>query len=1859
MKRDMHDSADAHLHFLDEEELLDCVDRVVYRATRHEDGTPVIIQLYKGKQSIQDLKAEADLLSRVSSDAILSPLSITTFRDTTSLVLQDPGGEFLSLQLPDVPVKIATFLKFAIATAHSLSKVHDAGIVHRAIRPDTLFVESGGDRVRLTHFADATTLPRSSQHLGPQHFGDDSLAYLAPEQTGRINRQVDRRADLYAIGVVFYRLLSGALPFGGDHPLDVLHGHMARNPAQPTELNPSVPHPISSIVVKLLQKNAEDRYRSAHGLLADLVRCREHFKSIGHIEPFPLAEYDPVEHLEIAEKLYGRGSAVEQLVAAFKRVSQGGVELLTVTGYSGIGKTSLVNALQEPVLAGGGYFAAGKFDQLARDEPYSALIQALTDLVRQLLTEDDAVISDRRKRILAALGENAQVVLDVIPDLDLILGPQRPVASLGPTENRNRLELQFQRLFTVLGARNHPLVLFLDDLQWADSASLTLIESLLVHAKPECFLLLGAYRNNEVPPHHPLRQTFRTLQDAGAPMSECVLVALALDEISSMLVDTFGCTTEEVHSLAALVHEKTLGNPFFARTFLESAFAQGLLKFVQSDGWQWDVDRIRQAQPTDNVIDLLASTIGRLPKKSREVLELAACVGNRFDIDTLTTVAEADADTIHHWLVPPFVQGLIEATQGNDFTFCHDRIQEAAYRRIAADQRDQFHLHIGTLLLQQVEGNPPGERIFDITDHLNHALHLVEDHRRRRIVARLNLDAANRARKSAAFEAALRYYEHGIQWLADRDWIAEYDLVFALHLGRAEAAFLCGQPESAEADTAVLLKRAKTNLERGEVYALKMVQYENSGRFAEAVEAGKSALSLFGIDFPADRNLQERAMDTALADIEQALEVRPTAELVGLPTMEDPESRMSMRLLMTLWPSAYIAGNKALTVLIAARMVSLSLAYGNSPESAYGYVTHAITLGAVKRAYGAAYEYGRLALNINRRFDDLRSRAKINHMFSCYIGFWSRPIDESFAYSREAFNAGVESGDFIYAAYGCFHESWHALFSGMNLGQFEQTYGEKLDFLERAGNRSFRDAHQLMLQWGNSLQGKTSSPGDLGSARFDESMYLSLYRQAEFFVAFHHIAKLHLLYLFGDYRSARDMADQAQSVALGIRGMIWDAWLCLYRGLAITAWCAENGTVSASEREQLRQSIDLLALWAKNCPRNFAHQHFLLLAEQARLTGEVSDAIDCYEAAISHATEAAFVHDQALAKERYATFWLARGNTRLARFYLTDAIADYAHWGAEAKVHQLTQHYGATIGHQLQIGPGHDPLRDRDSMDSTAIIGATRALSEELNSERVAEVLLDLLVRNAGAQRAVLFRVEEQTLIPALQAATESGQTAIDTGNLGNWRGKVAEKAVNYVLHTRRSLLTGDAIHDERLAADPYVAEHKVRSIICTPMLNQSDLQGLLYIENRLTLDAFTHSDLGIAEILANQAAVSLKNSRLFDGLQREVSRREKAESRLRDVAKGTAGAVGEHLFRELVRHLSQAMQVRIAFVTECSPPDRERVRALAFIDNGEFLDDVEYDLEGTPCREVIDGNVCFYPSCLEKEYPKEKGLESYLGVPMHGADGTIIGHLAVADDKPLSKSPDDESLLIIFATRAGTELERQKAQKVAEESRRILAERERLASLGEFASMITHEIRSPLSTIEMAFDYLHNISLPEKATRRLDLASMESRRLQSLLSEILLFAKPQALTRKHFDMDALIRECLSAVKPLSDRPPKATVYRCLADDVGFEGDEDKLKQVLINLVTNAHQAIADEQEVMMELADDDDGRLQITVRNPGRIADDALSKLTEPFFTTKAQGTGLGLAIVKRIVDAHGGVLDIANEQDHAFIRVTVVLPR
>ena len=617
-----------------------------------------------------------------------------------------------------------------------------------------------------------------------------------------------------------------------------------------------------------------------------------------------------------------------------------------------------------------------------------------------------------------------------------------------------------------------------------------------------------------------------------------------------------------------------------------------------------------------------------------------------------------------------------------------------------------------------------------------------------------------------------------------------------------------------------------------------------------------------------------------------------------------------------------------------------------------------------------------------------------------------------------------------------------------------------------------------------------------------------------------------------------------------------------------------------------------------------------------------------------------------------------RNNQRLARVYLTDALADYAAWGASAKVRQLAGRHLTLLGDAINRLPHDHPDQATDALDTATVIGATRALSGEIDSDRLLRVLLRLLTQTAGAQRAILFSCDENHLVPGLEARMEADGLSIRSLADKDWSKQVAEKAVNYVHHTCRSLIVDDATKDERLSADPYVVENQARSILCTPILNQAELEGVVYLENDLVNGAFTPARLGMVETLATQAAISLKNARLFQNMQREATQREKAERRLREVAQGTAAVVGESFFRELVLHLSRALEVRIAFVTECLDPEQRVARALAFIDNGQFIDDVEYELEGTPCKRVIDGDVCFYPNQLEQHFPKEKGLASYLGVPMYGVDDSVMGHLAVVGDRPMRESADDESLLQVFAVRAGAELERQHAQAEAERSQRILAERERLASLGEFASMIAHEVRSPLSTIAMALEFLQDDNPSDKAVKRIQLATAEQERLQSLLSEILLFAKPQLLKHEPIDLNALIHETIATLEQGLESDRRVIDYCSPAQPTIVNGDRAKLMQVLINLLSNACQAVSEHDRVDIELRKGPGkGQTSIEVRNAGDIPADVLAKLTEPFFTTKSRGTGLGLAIVKRIIEAHEGQLQIRCDAGQA-VCASVILP-
>ncbi len=996
------------------------------------------------------------------------------------------------------------------------------------------------------------------------------------------------------------------------------------------------------------------------------------------------------------------------------------------------------------------------------------------------------------------------------------------------------------------------------------------------------------------------------------------------------------------------------------------------------------------------------------------------------------------------------------------YVFLHDRVQQAAYALIPDDLKQLAHLTVGRLLLERADLEQSEEKLFEVVNHLNLGSSLIVDRAERLALARLNLNAGRKAKSSTAYGAALDFLKAGTIQLGQKDWESDYDLAFALHLEAAECQNLCGDFDQSERSFDLLLRRAKTSLDRARVYSLRIIQYENLSRYAEAIAAGRQALALFGVSFP-DSELETRvALEREIESIQSLLGERRIDSLIDLPVMTDPEVRMVMNILMTIWSSAYISGNQVLTRLISATMVRLSLVHGNSEESAYGYATHTVTMGPVREDYESAYQFGLLALRVNERFNDSRRRAKIYQQFHAHANLWRRPLETCIPYAREASRSGFETGDFTYGIYGAYTETWVAMIVTQDLEQFVREYSPNLALFKKLKAASVGDAQTVLLNWARALRGETRAPISLSDQAFDENEYIERYGGNPFFLICYAVTKLQLCYLFGEYEKALDAARLGRGIIHHLEGTIWPVTFEFWNGLTLAANYAGAGEEDRKAYlAEMENAKGTFAILAENCPENYLCQSLLLSAELERIAGRELPALELYERAGRYADETGMLQYQALANELCARLWLRRGQRKIASVFLSGAGACYAQWGAAAKVEELERRYAELPGlgansrlrRQSEEGAESQAVAtsaasriETGAFDLFSVMKAAQAIAGEIELEKLLTQLIRIAIENAGAERASLILEHDGQSFVHAEGSFDSAEVKIHDAIPLGLAENLPATIVNYVRRTLENLVLADAQSDDRYGGDPYIVRCRPRSVMCIPVLNQGRLIGVLYLENNKAGGAFTPERISICQMLASQAAISLENALLYDEMKDEAASRRRAEETLRSITEGTAAVTGGDFFSSLVRHLASAIPVKIAFVTECVNPERTRARTLAFWDGKGLVEHFEYDVSQTTCEKVYQGETCFYPSELQKLFPEESALvdlngQSYIGIPVHDSGGGLIGHLAVIDDQPMN-APRGMDILNIFAARAGAELERMKADA---ELRRALAEIERL----------------------------------------------------------------------------------------------------------------------------------------------------------------------------------------------------------------------
>ena len=1462
-------------------------DRVFCRARRQSangDRDAVLAVLPASEHptpaSLDRLTHEYGLKDELDAAWAARPLELVRDHGRTVLLLEDSDSEPLG-RLLGAPLELGRFLRLAAGIASALGKAHRRGLVHKDIKPANILVNRTTGEVRLTGLGIASRLLRERPAPEPPETIAGTLAYMAPEQTGRMNRSIDARSDLYALGVTLFQMLTASLPFTAADPMEWVHCHIARKPPPPSERVPNLPAAVSAIITKLLAKTAEDRYQTAAGVERDLRRCLIDWEARGSIGDFPLGQQDTPDRLLIPEKLYGRAREVETLLAAFDRIVESGApELVLVSGYSGIGKSSVVNELHKALVPPRGLFVSGKFDQYKRDIPYATLAQAFQSLVRPLLGKGDSELTLWRDALLEALGPNGRLLIDLVPEVELIIGDQPPVVELPPQDAQRRFQLAFRRVIGVFARPEHPLALFLDDLQWLDAATLDLLEDLLTRSDLQHLMLIGAYRDNEVSTDHPLIRKLDAIKTAGGRVTEITLAKLGREHLGQLIAEALRCEPTHAAPLAQLVHEKTDGNPFFAIQFISSLTEEGMLTFDHDAArWDWDISRIHAKGYTDNVVDLMVGKLTRLPAETQQGLQLLACLGNITEITTLSIVLGTSEDQVHVALWPSIRQELVERAAGA-YRFVHDRVQEAAYSLIPEEQRDEAHLRIGRLLAVHIPPEKREEAIFDIVNQLNRCAALITSRDEREQLAGLNLLAGKRAKASTAYASALKYFIAGATLLPADSWERRHELMFELELQRAECEFVTGALAEAEERLAALSTRAATTVQRATVACLRVDLYMTIDQSERAVAVGLDYLRHLGIGWSPNPTEEEARRE--YERIWSQLGGRQIEELIELPLMSDPESLATVDLLIRVAVPAFFTSS-GLFPLATCRAVNLSLEHGNSDASCSAYELFGMFAGPLFGDYNAGYRFGRLGCELVEKKPELkRFQARTLENFGFVIA-WTRHVLAGRDLLRRALEIAHRTGDLTYAGLSYGQLNSNLLFSGDPLVEVQRDVESGLEFAQnlRFGVIVCWTTGQLALI--RTLRGLTARFGSFDDGQFDElafERHLSSNPALALPECWYWIRKSQARFLAGDYATAVAASSRAQPLLWTSMSLLETAEYQFYGALSRAAlW----DIAAADERQPHLVALDAhyrqLQIWAENCPENFENRAALVSAEIARIEGRALDAMDLYERAIRSARANGFVHNEALANELAARFYAARGFETISHTYLQNARYCYLRWGAEGKVRQLDRLNPQLKSEPSVAGPTSTIGAPLEHLDLATVIKVSQAVSGEIVLARLIETLMRTAMAQAGAERALLILVRGATQSIAAEATTDGDTVLVHPRDDAVVEAVLPQSLLHYVQHTQESVILDDAVAQSPFAADPYIRARQTRSVLCLPLLNQAKLIGVLYLENNLAPRVFAPDRTAVLKLLASQAAISLENTRLY----RDLAEREAKIRRLID----------------------------------------------------------------------------------------------------------------------------------------------------------------------------------------------------------------------------------------------------------------------------------------------------------------------------------------------------------------------------------------
>ncbi|MDZ8259096.1 AAA family ATPase [Nostoc sp. ChiQUE01b] len=1847
----------------------------VYRGIRERDRLPLIFKIlqkdYPTPEEITRYKLEYEITRSLSLEGVIQAYDLQQYQSTFAIVLEDFGGESLTKIIATRRFSLIEFLKLGVQIAEILSEIHSANIIHKDINPSNIVLNLETQQLKIIDFGISTARSRETLTLKNPTVLEGTLAYISPEQTGRMNRSLDYRTDFYSLGATFYQLLTHRLPFESSDALELIHYHLALNPVPPDVIDPEIPAIVSEIILKLLAKTAEERYQSAWGIKTDLEQCLIQLQDTGRIEPFLLAQQDIYDKFYIPEKLYGREREVETLLAAIARVagnrvdrensislpacgnlSASQVELMLIAGYSGIGKSVLVQEIYKPITQQRGYFISGKFDQYQRNIPYFAIAQAFESLIKQLLTEEEVQLCQWRDHLLAALGSSSRVITQVIPTLELIVGNQPDVPVLPPIESQNRFHQVFQNFIRVFTQSEHPLVIFLDDLQWADNASLKLIQLLATSTEKQSLLLMGAYRDNEVNTAHPLTQMVEEIRQAGAVVNQLSLTALSLPDINQLIADTLHCQSKNSLPLASLLQQKTGGNPFFINEFLKSLYTEGLLEFDrQTKKWQWSIELIQNRGITDNIVELMAGKIQKLNEKTQQVLQLSACIGNSFNLETLAFAAQLSQQEAAQALGVAIAQGLIlpmsnahksvvldvplPSNPAIEYKFVHDRIQQAAYSLIPEVKQRIIHLQLGQCLLQNTPAEQREQKIFDITNQLNLGKALIQQQSERNELIELNYLAGNKASASSAYNSALQYFQTGLALLGEDCWQRQYDLTLKLYIKAAEAEYLNIHFERANILAQMALSNTANLLDRVKVYELQMQICMAQLEMVKATEIGLQVLEQLGISL-------------VILEKEESLLIKlpSLTNLSAISVMTDPYKLSAMQILKMLCSSAFMA-KPEISPQIIITMINLCIEHGNSPLSAFAFGMYGLLLSATG-SINEGYHAGKVALELLEIFNTRELTAKIYNLFNSNIRAWKEHVRNSIAPLQEAVQIGLETGDIEWAGYAAANLCSYMFFSEENLASTVQQQAIYIDLCIKIQQDIPTHFTQIWRQLGLNLCGLAEDKYRLIGESFDETRMLPRLIAAKSGTVLYifYVAKTILLYHFSEYDQALKQAKLAQQQAGAAFGFMQVAILNFYHSLALLADYLEvQPNYQQTYLQQVEANQKQMQFWAQHAPMNYLHKWQLVEAERHRLLGEIVVAMDAYDRAIALARENKYLQEEALANELAAKFHLANNRMTIAKAYLQEARYAYLRWGATAKVQDLERRYPQLLELRFErtgtgkVNTTESAATKLEALDLETVLKASQAIASEILLDKLLAKLMTILIENAGAQKGYLilptqdeWRVEAMgsignETVAVLQSIPLEAISADSTPYLPT-------ALINYVVRTQESIVLDNAAQLGNFQSEPWIVQHQSKSILCAPLLNQGKLTGIVLLENNLTTSAFTPERIEIFSLLSTQAAISIDNARLWkqeaelnESLRAEIAERQRAEKdrdRLITILEASTDHIGMatpqgNVFWNNTQARKLAGIPLDADITTMNIPKYHPQWALEIIQN-----------QGIPA--AIQNGIWVGESALLGGDGREIPVSQMI-IAHKATDGSLEYFSTIMRDISALKAVEAE------VRQLNAELE----ERVIQRTEQLQAANKALEA---FSYSVSHDLRAPLRAIVgfarmMQEDY--GEQLDAEGNRYLKIVRENAKRMGELIDDLLNLSRldRKEMSRQPVLPNDIIQHVLSDLAPdLQGRQ----IEFAIADLPICQADPSLLKQVWINLLSNAIKYTRYKSPAYIQVGYEVmNGEGVYFIRDNGagfdmRYADNLFGVFQRLHREQEFAGTGIGLAIVQRIIQRHSG---------------------